>query len=184
MLAEMTPTTLTTRAPQMDDVDAIVELFNAHAQELFNESPHYAEDFTSLWTSPGFNPETDARVVLTPEGKLIGYIHVQDIAPPHVLVQMGGRVHLDYRRQGVGTLLMQWAEKRAMQALDKAPEGTRVLLQGGASSVDKSTQALFEAQGFEPIRHFFRMLIEFDGPPPAPAWPEGITVRPIIEATE
>ncbi|GAB4580948.1 MAG: hypothetical protein Fur0022_36930 [Anaerolineales bacterium] len=168
MLAEMIPTTLTMRAPRMDDVDAIVELFNAHSRDLFNETPHYAEDFTSLWTAPGYNLETDARVVVTPEDQLVGYIHIQDMAPPHVLVQMGGRVHLDYRRQGIGTRLMEWAENRARQAVDKAPEGTRVLLQGGCSSVDVSTQALYKAQGFEPIRHFFRMLIEFDSAPPAP----------------
>ncbi len=183
MLAEITPT-LTTRAPRTEDVDAIVELFNAHTRELFNEAPNSPEDFTSLWTSPGFNLDTDARVALTPEDKLVGYIHIQDQIPPHVVVTIGGRVHLDYRRQGIGTMLLEWAEKRAMQALDKAPEGTRVILEGGCSSVDKSSEALLKAQGFESIRHFFRMLIEFDGEPPAPVWPEGMTIRPVEEATE
>ncbi|HLF88190.1 MAG TPA: hypothetical protein VI451_04540 [Anaerolineales bacterium] len=31
---------------------------------------------------------------------------------------------------------------------------------------------------------FFRMLIEFDDAPPAPVWPEGITVGPVDEKTE
>lgn len=184
MLAELSPTTLTTRAPRAEDVDAIVELFNAHTRELFGENPHYPEDFTSLWTAPGFNLDTDARVALTPEGTLVGYIHVQDMVPPHVVAQIGGRVHLDYRRQGIGTMLMEWAESRAMQALDKAPEGTRVLFEGGASSIDKSSDALLRSRGMEPIRHFFRMLIEFNGQPPAPVWPEGMTVRAVDEKTE
>ena len=41
------------------------------------------------------------------------------------------------------------------------------------------------ARGFEPIRHFYRMAIDLDAPPPAPEWPEGFAVatfRPGEEA--
>lgn len=184
MLTDLSPTTLITRAPHMDDVDAIVELYNAHSRELFNENPYKPEDFTALWTVPGFDLETDARVVLTPEGTLVGYHDVQDHIPPHVVVGVSGRVHPAYRNQGIGTMLLQWAENRARQALDKASEGTRVIMETGCSSVDKPSATLLEAQGFEAIRHSFRMLIEFDSEPPAPTYPAGITVRPVDEAME
>jgi len=183
MLAEMTKT-FTTRAPQMDDVDAVVELFNAHTRDLFGEEPYHSENFKGMWTEPGFNLETDARVALSPDGDVVGYIHVEDQAEPHVIVGFSGRVHMDYRRQGIGTMLMQWAEQRARQAIDKAPEGTRVVLQTGCSDQDASSIALLESQGFTVIRHFFRMLIEFNSAPPPPVWPDGITVRPVDEKTE
>jgi GNAT superfamily N-acetyltransferase len=184
MLAELPPTTLTTRAPQMEDVDAIVELFNAHSRDLFGEEPYRPENFTGMWTAPGFNLETDALVALSPDGEVIGYMDVGDQAEPHVLVGISGRVHLRHRRQGIGTQLMQWAEQRARQAIEKAPADARVVMQSGCSNQDTSTIALLESQGFTATRHFFRMLIEIDGAPPAPVWPDGLTMRAIDEKTE
>ncbi len=182
MLAEIIKTT--TRAPQTEDVDTIVEIFNAHSQQLFGDSPNRPENIRSLWTSPGFNLETDARVALTHDGKIVGYIHVEDQIEPYVVVGVTGRIHLDYRRQGIGSMLAKWAEERAQQALQKAPEGTRVILETTCSSKDEATQALLKTQGFQPVRHFFRMVIEFNETPPSPIWPEGITVRAIDEKTE
>src|SRR5207253_9569733 len=44
---------------------------------------------------------------------------------------------------------------------------------------------LLAARGFTPIRHFYRMSIELDAPPPEPEWPAGFeaaTFRPGEEA--
>ena len=43
---------------------------------------------------------------------------------------------------------------------------------------DARAHALLESRGYRPVRRYYRMEIELDGPPPDPAWPEGIEVRP------
>ena len=37
---------------------------------------------------------------------------------------------------------------------------------------------MHEAEGYKPIRFFWRMEITLDAKPPAPTWPEGIELRP------
>jgi ribosomal protein S18 acetylase RimI-like enzyme len=38
---------------------------------------------------------------------------------------------------------------------------------------------LFESRGYRDVRHFFRMAIELEGPPPRPNWPDGLEARPV-----
>jgi len=168
----------------LDDLEAVVALFNAHAMTAVGEAPHNPEAFRSLWTAPGFDLEGDALVVLTPQGKLIGYAEVQDFVEPHVLISARGRVHPDFTRRGLGTQLMTWMEERARQALDKAPVGARVQMMLGHVSTDEGSEALFRELGLEAVRHSFRMEIEFDGSPPTPEVPEGLTIRPYEPESE
>jgi GNAT superfamily N-acetyltransferase len=46
--------------------------------------------------------------------------------------------------------------------------------------MEADTHAVLRAQGFELVRHNLRMVIDLDGPPPAPQWPEGIGVRNFV----
>jgi ribosomal protein S18 acetylase RimI-like enzyme len=45
------------------------------------------------------------------------------------------------------------------------------------ASIDEPTKALLESRGYERIRGSYRMRIDFEGDPPEPVWPEGVTVR-------
>ncbi len=91
-----------------------------------------------------------------------------------------GRVHPDYQSQGIGNYLMEWAEARARQSLDKAPPEARVSVHTNAVHENRAAHELFQARGYAPTRCFYRMIIEMepDAPPPEPVWPAGIRVRP------
>jgi ribosomal protein S18 acetylase RimI-like enzyme len=45
-----------------------------------------------------------------------------------------------------------------------------------ALAADERAVRLLAAHGFSPIRHFYRMVIDLDGPPPEPDWPAGFEV--------
>jgi hypothetical protein len=48
------------------------------------------------------------------------------------------------------------------------------LLRNGVLDNDHRAHALLHARGYRIVRHFYRMAIELDAPPPPPEWPEGL----------
>jgi len=50
-------------------------------------------------------------------------------------------------------------------------------LRTACAAANAAASDLLRREGYLPVRYFRRMLIDLDAPPPAPAWPAGITVR-------
>ena len=65
--------------------------------------------------------------------------------------------------------LIDWAEERARA------RGRRALRTSAAAG--SPLAPMLADRGYGPIRYSFRMRIDLDGPPPEPAWPDGIGVR-------
>jgi ribosomal protein S18 acetylase RimI-like enzyme len=172
------------RPPTLDDLPALVELFNLCALELIGRPEFNLNDMQSEWRTPGFNLETDVRVVETTDQKLIGYMEVWDLAEPHVRIFSWGRVHPDYRGQGIGSRLLRWSEERANQAVAKAPADAQVAVKQGVLSTDTLAKHLLTEHGYHIARHFWRMVIELESAPGPVALPAGITIRPYDPATE
>ncbi|HYF64879.1 MAG TPA: GNAT family N-acetyltransferase [Herpetosiphonaceae bacterium] len=174
----------TLRPATMDDVAAVTELENICCIEESGRPETKESDMRLEFETPGFNLETDTRLVHDQSDKLVGYINVWDTSKPHVNIFLGGRVHPEHRGQGIGTAMLQWGEERARQSIAKAPEGAQVTISQGCLSTDAPTADLFKLQGFALTRHFWRMVAELDGPPAAPALADGITIRPFDPASE
>ena len=117
--------------------------------------------------------------MIAPDGSIVGHAAVWD-SEPHVRIYVAGDVHPEYKGQGIGTALCQWAEERGRQAILKAPAGTRVALLQERSSTHEAAQKLLGKQGYRSVRHSFRMVIEMNGPPPEPVVPDGITIRTFV----
>jgi len=165
------------RSARMEDAQAACVLFNCCSEILTGEQPHGEEDLVVEWRTPGFDMHRDTRVVIDEKGDLAGYGEVWDIDEPHVRIHAWGRVHPDHHGRGIGSALIDWQEKRAREAIRKAPEDARVTLGGGALEHDGPARQLLEDHGFHIVRSFSRMLIEMDAEPAPATWPEGITVR-------
>ena len=168
------------RPATLDDLEATVAMFNASSRALIGADEFDVENYRNEWQMPGLNLETDIQVVAAPDGPIVGCIEVWDLSDPHVRVNVWGRVHPEHQGRGIGSAMVHWAEKRARQALLKAPEGTRVVMTSGVISADTAADDLFGQAGFSLIRHGWRMRIDMDAPPPAPEWPAGITVRTLV----
>jgi mycothiol synthase len=183
-MASKISNSLTVRAAALEDVDAVVDLINTVAVKETGVAATGREDQLIEWGLPQFNLETDTWLVLAGNGNsaggqpLVGFVQLWD-SEPHVRHYLFGRVHPDYQRQGIGSYLMDWAETRARQSLDKAPPEARVAIHTTAAHHNQATHDLFRVRGYTPTRCFYRMMIEMepDAPPPEPVWPAGIGVR-------
>lgn len=178
------PSVFTMRPSAPEDLQDVIALFNAHTRALTGETPFQAEMFQALWTRKGFDPLTDTRVLLAPDGGVAGYAEVEDTDDPHVVVGFRFRCRPDFWETEAPVGLLDWIETRALQAVPKAPEGAQVVLETSVSALDDRLNAILPQRGFKISRNFYRMAIEFDAPPPAPSWPEGVTVRPFNPDTE
>jgi len=167
------------RPATLDDVEGAVAVFNACSRQLLGVEEFNADNYRIEWEVPGLNLETDVRVVVTPGGKVVACMEVWDLIDSHVRVNFFGRVHPDHQGRGIGTALVRWAEARARQAIDKAPEGTRVFMLTGILDADRDAQELLRSEGFDLVRHGWRMEIDLDSGTPlrAPEWPAGVVVR-------
>ncbi len=178
------PRGFSVRPATLADIPAAVDLFNACSLLQLGVKEHDEDGLRLEWGAPGFNAATDARLVFSKDGTLVGYGEMWNTDAPYVRAYTWGRVHPDYTGRGIGTSLLRWEEERARETIDKAPPEAKVVLLHWALHGDDAAQDLLHANGFRLVRHFWRMLIEFDRPIPEPSWPEGIRVRTFVPNVE
>jgi len=163
----------------LDDAREVVDLFNAYSQYLYGWDDCELDDMINDWTSPGIDLDEAVRVVEDPNGKIIGYIDVWDTTQPHVIKYVWGILHPDAWDETLYREMLTWAEECARKRIGLAPDGTRVIINHGTASKDHRRNAMLKAYGYQQVRNFFRMMIEFDHAPQRPNVPEGIKIVPI-----
>lgn len=172
------PEGFTARGANSDDAEPALVLFNRWSRSVIGRDESTVPDaLRNEWGSPGFDPAEDTRLVLTPDGQMVGYIEVWTNLKPPVHPWMWGRVDPEYEDLDIGAWLLQWAEGRAWQELPNLPAELRLAPRMGTYREAEKSKKLFEAMGYRRIRSFYHMLIEMDAPVPEPEFPAGIVVR-------
>jgi ribosomal protein S18 acetylase RimI-like enzyme len=173
------PEGFSARGATMDDIEASIALINRWSRSVvgWDESAP-ADNVRIEWTSPGFDPAEDIRLVFAPNGEMAGYIEVWTTMKPPVHPWIWGRVDPNYEGQGIGSWMLQWAEERALWVLPNVPAELRFAPRIGIWRPAEKSKKLFEDFGYQYIRSNYHMLIEIDAPVPEPEFPAGITLRP------
>lgn len=151
---------LLARAPKIEDLVAVKELVAACDVAEYGLVGSTMEDLTSNWQKSEFNLATDAWVIVTNKGQLVGFACVwhRDYEQIYTFVC----VHPEYRGRGIGTLLLRLAEERARKYARNACSGSRVTLNGTVSRVNEEAKRLFEREGYTPARQFWHIAVELD----------------------
>lgn len=160
------------------DEPSILDMFKAADEVDKAERGMSANDLQAWKTWPGVNPETD--FFIAEAGKEpVGIVGVDSQAGEREmhLVFCGGVVHPEYRRRGVGTQLMQVAEKRATELTSGYPKGFPRYLSVFCRCTQRDVIALLESLDMWPARYFFGMQRDLRLELSAAAVPEGICIR-------
>src|SRR5947209_5519123 len=169
------------RPPKMDDLEAVLAVINACDLADDGMLDHTLDELRAFWQSPDFNLDTDAWLVSTSEGRIVG---TADVDRHHVRIYSFIRVHPDYRGRGIEPELLHLTGARAQQLVALAPSHARVVLGNWVSPADNTTRQLLEQAGYKLVRKFWRMEKVLDRAAPVPAWPAGITVHNLVVGKE
>jgi len=178
------PANFTTRPATEGDQQAIAELLTALEHDLYGnvESTIAAqiEWLNNAWQTAGFVLETDSRLVIAPDQRIVGYVIVwHGPVTPHTMMA-SPRIHPACCSLGLGTYLNLWAQQRARHIAETLPPGEHVVLKSWAMESNRAAHDILIREGFTPERYFWQMEIELDRPPPVPTWPAGTRVRNFI----
>ena len=167
----MTASEIALRPPTFADVPAIVNLLQSAAEST--GFPVSGTDEVERWfTSPTFDVAGNFRLAVTPAGGLLAYADLVDMGGEHSAFMLDLRVPPGSQESGAAELMLEWAEQRAQELAEEDAGIFQAILPQNVFGRD-----LLERHGFEPVRHSFEMLIDFEEQPPAPKWPDGIAVR-------
>ena len=151
---------LLARAPRLNDLSDVTRLLIVCDIIEDGMSDYTQEELLADWQRPGFNLDTDAWIIITNKGQLVGFADVWSC--DYTQIDMKVRVHPEFLGRGIGTLLLRLAEHKARQYLRKAPSDLRVVLHSPISSGNQEARNLLEQEGYTAVRQFWRMMIDAD----------------------
>jgi mycothiol synthase len=174
-MSTLLPAGYVLRSPVMADAPGVADLIAARDIADYDSTDANVEEVQNYWEAPRFNLQQDARIIIAPDGLIVGYEEIYPRSEDRL--EFDGYVHPREAGRGLGTLLIRWAEERARQRVDELQPSGQVILRGNTASVDQNAGAMFKAERFLLVRQFWRMEIEMTARPDPPVWPKGIIVR-------
>ena len=140
--------------------------------DLRNELEHQA----------GFDPARD-MLLAEVDGKLVGgTLRTTRVRAGVVQHELDGWVRPEHRRQGIGRALLHWTEARAREAAGEWTGSEPHSITRWVSDTQIGAVALLEAEGYGRVRYGFMMVRDLAEPIPDAPLPDGLDVRPVVEA--
>ncbi|MEE1621483.1 GNAT family N-acetyltransferase [Zafaria sp. Z1313] len=137
------------------------ELAVADQTEEFYEPEDLAEELEE----PGVDPARDTWAVRE-DGRLVafGQVRISDaLRDGFAKAHLGGGVHPEHRRRGIGRALMERLEDRARELGGERHAGHPLLLDVWAGRPESGAARMASVRGYEPARYFQDMKVELGG---------------------
>jgi len=172
------------RSGTKGDIEELLGLFNEYWESMTGVVKFTLEEFETIFSTPGFDMDSSVQLITTNEGELVGSALVMDIAKPPIHPNVYGCVRKGFEGNGIGTCIVEWAENRAREAIDRCPEGARVSIHLQTTQSHTPTIQLFEKLGLTPVRYSWFMMKNLEGEQPEPVWPEEIKIDTFKERSD
>lgn len=167
------------RPAALTDLNAVADLVVACDIADTGQPDFSCDELLVDWRRGGFVVDTDAWVVCSPQGKMVGYGDVWDDGK---LCRMNPNtcVHPEYRGLGIGRALLRRAEEWANRS--RAAPGSRgpAILNQYVGHTNSAALVLMESEGYRPVRYHWSMQINMEVEPSPPSYPTGLIARNFI----
>lgn len=166
------------RLATWDDLDDVVDLYNACSLDRIGEAIHERDDIHHRWLEPDRFEET--LIAEDASGRIVGYgeFHAdRDPWTDELDLYLEARVHPDATGRGLGTFYLDRATDAAWLAAEEVAPDQRVALRTTLADATDRGRALFERLGFVPVRHFLDMRLDLTEPPPLPEVRSRVRIR-------
>ena len=156
------------RVPSRGEAAAIAAVLNDRSRALTGRRDVTEEDLAHWFDEPGLEPERDMRVVVGPDGVLVGYADLggDDAGPAWIDV----RLRPGWEPAGPDLLVEM---ERCASLRGAPPRALRAVIH----AEDSGARELFEKAGYRFLRSGYRMELDLAEVPPAPTWPDGLAPR-------
>ena len=172
---------LSLRPAQWADVNAVAKLIydvcEADGDTSVAVSP---DELKHEWQNDGFKLETDAFLIETRDGRIVGFEEFGN-ERDHYQLHADGYVHPDFKGLGIGTSLLRAVEVRAREDMKLADPDSRVFIRSTIDNKDEQGHSLHKTEGYFSIRYHWRMEIKLQEPPTAVTWLDRIELRPFVK---
>ncbi|MCW5732940.1 MAG: GNAT family N-acetyltransferase [Enhydrobacter sp.] len=172
------------RAPQLSDLQAVVDLHNECSRQLDAKDEITAAEMANFWETPDISLQDDLRLAQASDGRLLGYVEALTYGDPGSNPYIHIRVLPAAAQAGVAAALMDWALARCEQVLARVPAELRVCISLHQLSTDEAMPAVLSERGFQLVRHSFFMGVDLNQQIPAPHWPQNVELRPFKLETD
>jgi mycothiol synthase len=155
------------RPARPEDLEAVVALCVRCDVADLGEPDTEPDDIGSMWRRPGYRLDRNSVLVVVGD---------RPVAYGDVLDGEGfGMVDPAWRGRGIGGWLLRRIEELARD---------HPVLEVSAPASDRAFRELVERTGYRPGPSTWLMGLDMDGPPPPPAWPDGVEVRTFDRAAD
>jgi mycothiol synthase len=166
------------RAPTPGDLAAVADVFVAVDTGEAGVVVLDADLLRDEWSRAGFELASDAWVAIDRDGAVVGYMQTM-LEEPNV--ECWGAVHPGHRGRGIGSALLDRAERRTSELMTGLPSPRfRFVIDGG----DHGAEELVQSRGLRLAHHFWHMQIDLTGPVEPGAAPDGVEISEVHPASD
>jgi len=161
------------RPDPTNDFEEVLALVQACDRAVYGTSDWTADELREEWD--GIDLEADAWLAVE-DDRIAGVMHIHGVRDSRVLLD--GYVHPELTGRGAGTVLLDAAERRALEIGAGAGAEPPIVAETAHLVGDPAAPELLAGRGYVMVRTYHRMVIDLDDPIPASVWPDGIELRP------
>ncbi|HEU5344927.1 MAG TPA: GNAT family N-acetyltransferase [Ktedonobacterales bacterium] len=182
------PAGCTMHAPTPADLDTLAALLVAHGAARAGKAqwlpPAARAWIVSVWETPGFVVERDARVIVASDGQIVGYCTLWRPDEASGYFVASPRIAPGCEPLGLDVALLRWAEPLARQQASALPADVAAALNSWVDGPDPLAEETLTYAGFRLAQRYLRMETRLQAPPPAPIWPAGMSPRRFVAGAD